>query len=231
MNSFYSIRQIVLSFVLVTLLIAVLFWLYLNIQASIQVSATQAKIQLAESLPTKIHVGNHLETHAVGDLSTVIPFKRTLDMPLKGKYLADLAFQVKTPINVHLDYETVVEIETVMPLEATTDLIYQKKYLPRFPIKVDIPIKLSVPFKLKRDYNLPIAIDFKGPIYFDFDDRLVLPINIDLKQVLKIDDPMTMTRMSTFRATMYNTQRESVANLNMNMDLPLKYIGPKKSEN
>lgn len=226
MSIFNSVRHIVLSFVLVVLLIAALFWMYLNIQASIQVSATQAKIQLADSLPTKIHVGNHLETHAMGNLSTMIPLDRTLNVPLKGKYLADLAFQVKTPINIHIDYETMVEINTVMPLEATTDLIYKGRFLPKFPIKVDIPIKLSVPFKLNRDYNLPIFIDFKGPIVFDFNDRLDLPIKIDLNQVLKIDDPITMTKMSTFRATMYNTQRETIANLKMNMDLPLKYIGP-----
>lgn len=226
MSIFNSVQRLILSFVLVALLIAVLFWLYLNIQASVQVSATRAKIQLAEYLPTKIQVGNQLEAHAVGNLSTVIPLDRTLNVPLKGKYLADLDFKVKTPINIHLDYETVVEIDTVMPMEATTDLIYKGKLLPKFPIKVDIPIKLSVPFKLKRDYNLPIFIDFKGPIYFDFNDRLDLPIKIDLHQVLKIDDPITMTKMSSFRATMYNTKRETIANLKMNMDLPLKYIGP-----
>lgn len=224
---FNSVRHLVLSFILVSLLIAVLFWIYLNIQASVQVSATNAKIQLAESLPTKIHVGNHLETHAIGSLNTVIPLDRTLNVPLKGKYLADLAFQVKTPIDIHIDYETVVEINTVMPLEATTDLIYQKKYLPKFPIKVEIPIKLSVPFKLNRDYQLPIFIDFNGPIYFDFNDRLDLPIKINLNQVLKIDDPITMTKVSPFRATMYNSSRESIANMKMNMNLPLKYIGPK----
>ena len=59
---FQSAKQLVLSFVCVVILVAVLFWLYLNIQGSMQVSASEAQIQLSDSLPTKIQVGNYLET-------------------------------------------------------------------------------------------------------------------------------------------------------------------------
>ena len=59
---FQSAKRLILSFVCVVILVAVLFWLYLNIQASMQVSASEAQIQLSDSLPTKIQVGNYLET-------------------------------------------------------------------------------------------------------------------------------------------------------------------------
>ena len=63
---FQSAKRLVLSFVCVVILVGVLFWLYLNIQASMQVSASEAQIQLSDSLPTKIQVGNYLETQSVG---------------------------------------------------------------------------------------------------------------------------------------------------------------------
>ncbi len=62
MRIFQSVKQLVLSFVCIVILVAVLFWLYLNIQANMQVSASEAQIQLSDSLPTKIQVGNYLET-------------------------------------------------------------------------------------------------------------------------------------------------------------------------
>ena len=55
---FQSAKRLILSFVCIVILVAVLFWLYLNIQANMQVSASEAQIQLSDSLPTKIQVGN-----------------------------------------------------------------------------------------------------------------------------------------------------------------------------
>ena len=62
MRIFQSAKRLILSFVCIVILVAVLFWLYLNIQANMQVSASEAQIQLSDSLPTKIQVGNYLET-------------------------------------------------------------------------------------------------------------------------------------------------------------------------
>lgn len=67
---FQSAKRLVLSFVCVVILVGALFWLYLNIQASMQVSASEAQIQLSDSLPTQIQVGNYLETQSVGTLDT-----------------------------------------------------------------------------------------------------------------------------------------------------------------
>ncbi len=211
---------------MVVFAIAVCVWLYLNIQTSMQVSAQKAQIQLSESLPTKIHVGNYLETHAKGALDTTLDVDRELTLPLNGKYLANLSFEVTTPIEVDLDYSTQIQIETLMPLETTTDLVYQNKLLPQLPLKLDIPIKLSVPFNIKRHYQVPIKIIFDGPVYLAFNEMIHLYVKHRLKPTLNINDPMTMRKIATFDATMYNTERQSLADLEMNIDLPIRNIHP-----
>ncbi len=211
---------------MVVFAIAVCVWLYLNIQTSMQVSAQKAQIQLSESLPTKIHVGNYLKTHAKGALDTTLDVDRELTLPLNGKYLANLSFEVTTPIEVDLDYSTQIQIETLMPLETTTDLVYQNKLLPQFPLKLDIPIKLSVPFNIKRHYQVPIKIIFDGPVYLAFNEMIHLYVKHRLKPTLNINDPMTMRKIATFDATMYNTERQSLADLEMNIDLPIRNIHP-----
>lgn len=226
MMIFNSVRNIILSFLLLVTLIAVLFWLYLNVQASMQVSAQNANIQLSDSLPTRIHVGNFLEAHAKGKLDTVIDIDKTLTLPLQGKYLANLKFAVETPITVDIDYQTSIKINTIMPLETTTDLVYQKKFLPKFPLKLDIPIQLEVPFHLKRSYRIPIQIVFDDQIYFDFDETIDLPIYHRFKPVLNLNDPIVMHKVSSFNATMYNKERDTIADLYMNLNLPLKNVHP-----
>ncbi|MFC2997967.1 hypothetical protein ACFODO_22495 [Acinetobacter sichuanensis] len=223
---FNSVRTLILSFILVVLLVAVLFWLYLNVQASLQVSAHNAEIQLSDSLPTQIHVGNYLETQAIGRLDTELNIDRQLNLPLEGRYLADLSFVVETPISVDIDYDTVVKINTVMPLDTSTDLVYQSKLLPKFPIKVDIPVSLEVPFQLKRTYQLPIKIMFSGTVIFEFNEMLNLYVKHKFKPVLNINDPMTMKKIAKFNATMYNDKRQSLADLDLQIDLPIKNIHP-----
>lgn len=113
-----------------------------------------------------------------------------------------------------------------MPLETNTDLVYQNKLLPKFPLKMDIPIQLSVPFHLKRSYQIPIKILFDGSVYFQFDEAIEVDVNHQFRPVLKVNDPITMRKISMFNATMINTERQSIADLKMNIDLPIKNIHP-----
>ncbi|QIO05597.1 hypothetical protein [Acinetobacter shaoyimingii] len=223
---FRSVKTFVISFMIVTLLIACGFWLYLNLIASVHMSAQQTKIQLPQSLPTKIEVGNYLEAHSQGRLNTKIKIDRNLTLPLKGKYLANLSFDVETPVSVSVDYQTSIKIDEVLPLEADTDLIYQSKLLPKFPLKLEIPIQLDVPFHLKKTYNIPIRIMFNGPVYFEFDEPVRLHVLHEFAPELNINDPMTMRNIATFRATMTNRERETRANLDMDLDFPVRNIRP-----
>ena len=223
---FKSLRNLLIAFVAVVILVAITMWLYLNVQASMQVSAKNAQIQLADQLPTTIDVGNHLQVQAQGGLKTELKIDRKFALLLQGKYLANLSFATTTPIKVDIDYATNIDISTVMPLNATTDLIYQNKLLPTFPIQVDIPVKLSVPFKLKRSYQLPINIQFNGPVDMAFDETLNVDVNHTLTPMLNINDPMTMQNIARFSATMHNTQKQSRADLDLNIDLLVKNIRP-----
>lgn len=221
-----ALKYWVLGFIAVMGVVAVLFWIYLNIQASLQVEAHQADIELSHSLPTKIHVSNYLQAHASGTVDTKIAIKRQLDVPLKGKYLADLQFTVVVPVQVDLDYQTQLKIKQNMPLETTTDLIYQNKLLPKFPLKLNIPIDLDVPFHLNRQYQLPIKIMFNGPVYFDFNEPVRLAIDHQFSPKLTMNDAITLRNIAAFNATMYNAERNTKANLNMQMNLALKNIHP-----
>ena len=221
-----SLKSTLISFFLIMILTAVMFWVYLNIQASLMVSAYQADIRLPESLATKIQVGNTLQVQSIGKLDTSLLIDRQLDVPLKGKYLADLSFEVETPVTVNIDYSTTLKLDQTMPLETTTDLIYQSKLLPQFPLKLDIPVKLDIPFQLKRSYTIPIKIVFDGPVYFEFDEQVHLPVKHQFNLGFEVNDPMEMGNISSFNATMYNSVQHTKANLDMQMTLPLKNVRP-----
>lgn len=223
---FRSLKSMLISFILMMILAAVMFWVYLNIQANLVVSAHNADISLPDSLETKIQVGNTLQVQSIGKLDTTLDINRQLTLPLKGRYLADIGFAVETPVTVSVDYTTTLKIDQVMPLETTTDLIYQNKFLPKFPLKLDIPIKLDVPFQLKRSYTIPIKIVFDGPVYFEFNEPVNLSVKHQFKPSLEVNDPMEMGNISSFNAIMYNSVPKTKANLDMQMTLPLRNVHP-----
>ncbi|MDM1020004.1 hypothetical protein QSV37_06740 [Acinetobacter sp. VNK23] len=221
-----SFKSLLISFVILTTLVAILFWFYLNIQASLIVSAQQVDIRLPQSLATKIQVGDHLQVKSEGKLNTTLDINRTLQLPLTGKYLADLSFEVETPITVDINYETLLKVDEVMPIETSTDLIYQNKLLPKFPLKLNVPVKLDIPFQLKRRYTVPVKIVFDGPVYFAFDESVNLPVKHQFKPSFYMNDAINMNNISSFNATMFNSIQQTKANLDMQMDLPLRNVHP-----
>lgn len=224
MHISHSLKILSLIFIVIVLLVAVLFWGYLHLVASMQMKAERAQIELPKSLSTKIHVENALQTHAKGVVDTKLNLKRHLDLPIQGKYLSNLKFNVKTMVNVSVDYHTMVRIDESLPLKADTDLIYQKKYLPRFPITLNLPIKMDVPFHIKQTYRVPVQIFFDGPVYMEFNERLKFDVNHQFRPKLKLDNGMQMEKIATFNAIMVNRERQTKANLEMKMELPLDSI-------
>ena len=221
-----SYKVWLIVFLSIMVLVAVLFWLYLNIQASMHVTAKNSKIKLPNSLPVRIDVGNHLQTQSVGRLDTQIDLNRNVDINLKGKYLADLKFVVEVPVVVDVDYQTNILIDQTMPLETTSAMVFPQKFMPKLPLKLDIPVKLEVPFHLKRQYTVPIKILFDGHVYLDLNEKVKLHVKHQFNPQLNVNDPMTMEKIASFNATMRNRVRQTEANLELNMDLPLKNVHP-----
>ncbi|WP_411688522.1 hypothetical protein [Acinetobacter indicus] len=223
---FSSLRHQLVLGLIVAALVALLFWLYLNIQASMYVNAQKARLLLPEDLPTHIEVGNYLQAHTQGHLDTEIQLDQQVQLPLEGKYPANLQFVVTTPIDVKVDYKTHIQIDQLMPLQTSTDLIYQNPLLPKLPLQLDIPIKMSVPFHLQRTYRLPVKILFNGPVGLEFHELLKVRLLHQFAPQLNLNDPMTLQKVSGFNATMRNVERRTHANLDMEMDLKLSQIHP-----
>ena len=63
------------------ILAAIMFWVYLNIQANLVVSAHNADISLPDSLETKIQVGNTLRFSLLVNLIQLLDIDRQLTLP------------------------------------------------------------------------------------------------------------------------------------------------------
>ena len=74
------------------------------------------------------------------------------------------------------------------------------------------------------NYTVLLKIYFDGEVYYESDEQLKLPIKHQFKNQLNIDDPITLSKIARFNATMYNVVRDTQADLNINLDIPFRNI-------
>jgi hypothetical protein len=71
-----------------------------------------------------------------------------------------------------------------------------------------------------------VKIVFDGPVYFAFDESVDLPVKHQFKPSFYMNDAINMSKISSFDAIMYNSVQQTKANLDMQMELPLKNVRP-----
>ena len=74
------------------------------------------------------------------------------------------------------------------------------------------------------NYTVLLKIYFDGVVYYESDEQLKLPIKHQFKNQLNIYDPITLSKIARFNATMYNVVRDTQADLNINLDIPFRNI-------
>lgn len=201
-------------------------WVYLNVEASMSVKTVDSDIQLPASLTGKINVNNHLKVSAAGFFDTKINMDQMVNIPLRGKYLANVKYIGTVPVTLDVDHWTKVRIDQIYTLNTTTDLVYQNRFLPKFPLKLDIPIKIDVPFHLKKVFHVPIYVIYEGPVHFSLNEDIQLNIKHQFTPRIKLHDDLVLQNIAPFNATMENQTRDTKANLTLNIQMPLKNIHP-----
>ena len=88
-----SIKSMLISFFLIMILTAILFWFYLNIQASVVVSAHESDIRLPESLETLI----------LGFLFNKNIKKQVKQLPLSERNVSSLKLILRTSSRLGAD--------------------------------------------------------------------------------------------------------------------------------
>lgn len=213
-----------LLFCILTLMIALVFWAYLNWSVRVRVPSSDMYIELPEQLDTTLKVKNQLKSHVTGALDTQIDIDRKISLPLKGEYPAQLQFVTTVPVKVALDYNAWIHIDDQITIYTTTDMIYQNRFLPKLPVQLDIPLKLKVPFKLHQDFVLPIEIHFDDQVRFDFNEQVNAHIKHRFSPTLKLNDDMTLTSIAETQARLIQPKQNKRSEVSSEFIFPLKDI-------
>lgn len=122
-----------------------------------------------------------------GVINARVPFHQRLQVPLHGRYRADVALDTQVPLHLLIRYRGRVPIHAVAQVSGTTDLVFHSALLPKFPLKFQVPLDFQQPVSLSVPVDTMFHFVYRGPVNVTFNQTLDVPVDTVLHTALKVD--------------------------------------------
>lgn len=141
-------------------------------------------------------VTNNLDIKMDGVITAQVPFKQTLNLPLKGRYKADVEIDAPVPVKFDVVYDGTIPVDTFADITARADFNFQDvKTYRELEIKAKLPMKMALPVKLTAPVDTTIDFKYKGPLVMGLDQTIQAPVDtvLDTRLVVNqnVNTPVT----------------------------------------
>lgn len=221
-----SWRWVLLSFGLSLSLAMLLFWGYLNLQLKMQIASQHASIQLPQALPLNIQLNRYFSTQVQGDVQADVALKQDWLMPLKGRYSSEVNFAITTPIQINVDYHTDILIKQVIDLQSETKAWSNSRLLPNQTLKLRLPIEFRIPIHYQKRYDIPLNIDFRGPVLLDFNEHIQVHLAQRFQPILPLNDAIQTQHIAAFQGQMLRPMQSTPIKMQFQLAVPLQALKP-----
>lgn len=182
-------------------------WVYFHIVIDIAIRDQQVAVSLPEKLDATVEVSNILEVAMGGLITTEVPFKQTLEVPLQGTYDLDVELRAPVPLKFNVAYDGIIPIDTEADVTIRTGINYKNlKSLRNLRIKTSIPLKFPLPVNLNVPVDDVVDLEYVGPLTADVDEVLTAPVDTVLKTRLPINQTVRTPVTAALPLALYPEQ-------------------------
>ena len=168
--------------------VLIAWWIWLHLVIHIDIRDQQAGITLPQEFEAVATVSNMLDVAMKGEITTTVPFKQTLTVPLRGRYDFDVEMNAKVPVQFEVVYNGIIPVDTSADVTIRTGINYKNlKSLRNLVIETSLPLKFPLPVNLKIPVDDVIDLTYNGPLSADIDQDLLAPVDTVLRTTLPID--------------------------------------------
>lgn len=179
-------------------------WLYANLLFGLTISDQPGTVLFPRETVASAMAGDKITIQLNGMIEAKVPFKQTLDLPLKGTYDTDASFDTEVPVEFTITYKGAIPVDSMAVIKGVTDFNYQKvkrlrnvEFTARIPLKFEQPVLLVVPVKAK------LRLKYKGPLKLALDQTIKAPVDTILNTRLKAVEDITTPILSRFGMRVY----------------------------
>ena len=211
------------AFVLVSLIIAIGVWVFLNITAQLTTGYSKVKLDMPDELSTLTTTHGGQVSQMSGSMNTAIPLDAPVQTALRGRFPVDLKFRTDIPMTIRVDLDTQIPIQQILTVNTTTELIFESNLIPDIPLTMDIPVDFDVPFSIHEDFDVVADVSYDSDkTFYEFDESFSVPVNQTIDPVIAIDDPIRIVSLEPMQAKLYDIERKLPTSMDIEVQIPLK---------
>lgn len=164
------------------------WWIWLSLVVHIEVRDQAAGVTLPGRFDAVAEINNELDVAMKGEISTMVPFKQTLTVPLRGRFDFDVEMNARVPVQFDVQFDGVIPVDTQADVTIRTGINYKNlKSLRNLVIETTLPLKFPLPVSLNIPVDDVIDLSYSGPLSADIDQDLQAPVDTVLRTRLPID--------------------------------------------
>lgn len=155
--------------------------LYLRLVVDLEMNRQRLSLVFPEGFHAEADIQRPVPIHIEGLVKATVPIDQTFTLPLRGSYVAYVAFKTTIPVKTQVTYRGSVPIRAEANLHGTTALVVDLPLLPRFDLRARVPLSFDLPVTLAVPIDTQVALDYRGSLRFALDQSVALPIATDIK--------------------------------------------------
>lgn len=155
--------------------------LYLRLVVDLDVSQQRISLRLPDGLRAQADIKDPVPIRIDGMVSATVPIDQTFQLPLRGTYVAQVAFNADIPLKTRVTYTGSIPIRAFADLRGSTALVVDSRFLPKFDLLARVPLNFDLPVTLSVPIDTRIALVYRGPLSFTLNQNLALPIRTMVK--------------------------------------------------
>ncbi len=150
--------------------------IYLRLVVDLDVSQQRIWLRLPDGLRAQADIKDPVPVRIDGMVSASVPINQTFQLPLRGSYVAQVAFNADIPLKTSVTYKGSIPIRAFADLRGSTALVVDSRFLPKFDLMARVPLSFDLPVTLTVPIDTRIALAYRGPLSFTLNQNLALPI-------------------------------------------------------
>ncbi|MGH8540146.1 MAG: hypothetical protein ACRETW_06540 [Stenotrophobium sp.] len=175
------------------------FWLYAHLIVGLTLTDQPGMVLFQPEAFANTKATNRIKIGLDGYIDATVPFKQTLELPVKGTYDADIVLDTTVPIQMVITYKGAVPVDTIADIHGVTDFTYRKiKRLRDVAFEVKLPLKFEQPVSFVVPVNTKIHFVYRGPVRLALDQTIAAPVDTVLKTRLKVAREVTAPVLASF---------------------------------
>lgn len=175
-------------------------WVFQHFKIYIPLQDQKVNIDLLEPLQAEVKIHDALNVDVTGRVSTVIPIKETLAVPIQQTLTPRVYFDNHVPIKTIIPVKETIRLNQEMPVDTRVKVKILGKEL-SLPLRGTIPIRLDIPLDLNVPLEQNVHLKFDAPVEAVLKQNLSIPVDTKIQANIPIQGHLNVPIKTALKAS------------------------------